>query len=212
GDHPAAPGQPLGPIGSPTGVAYNPTSDFVISANGRSAPAQFIFDTLDGLVCGWNPAVDATHAIVMVDNSAERPFPASYAGLALSQNSRGRNILYATDGGLTADQSNNRVDMFDGRFHSRGSFTDPSVATQYPGYTAFQVEDVNDQLYVTFGGFTPKVGGVVDVFDTDGTLLTPDHFAANAANAAAGAGKLENPWGIVQAPADFGEFSNALLI
>src|SRR5262249_53586618 len=52
---PAAPGQPLGPIGSPTGVVYNPTSDFVISANGRSAPARFLFDTLDGLICGWNP-------------------------------------------------------------------------------------------------------------------------------------------------------------
>jgi uncharacterized protein (TIGR03118 family) len=208
---PAAPSQPLGPIGSPTGVAYNPTSDFVISANGRSAPAQFIFDTLDGLVCGWNPAVDATHAIVMVDNSAERPFPASYNGLALSQNSRGRNLLYATDSGLTLTTSNNRIDMFDGRFHSRGSFTDPNVATQYPGNVAFQVEDVNDRLYVTFGGFTAPFGGVVDVFDTDGHLLTPNHFAANAGGAG-GAGRLENPWGIVQAPADFGEFSNDLLI
>src|SRR5207302_6870556 len=51
---PPAHGQPLGPIGSPTGVVYNPTSDFVISENGRSAPARFIFDTFDGLICGWN--------------------------------------------------------------------------------------------------------------------------------------------------------------
>ena len=81
------------------------------------------------------------------------------------------------------------------------------MATQYPGNVAFQVEDVNDRLYVTFGGFTAPFGGVVDVFDTDGHLLTPNHFAANA-----GAGPLENPWGIVQAPADFGAFSNDLLI
>jgi uncharacterized protein (TIGR03118 family) len=209
---PAAPGQPLGPTGSPTGVVYNPTSDFVISEGGRSAPARFIFDTLDGLVCGWSPAVDANHAIIMVDNSAERPYPASYNGLALSQNSRGQNILYATDSGLSADQSNNRVDMFDGSFRSRGSFTDRSVAKQYPGNTAFQVEDVNDRLYVTFGGFAPPFGGVVDVFDTDGHLLTPNHFAANAGGAGPLAGPLENPWGIVQAPADFGPFSNDLLI
>jgi len=48
----------------------------------------------------------------------------------------------------------------------------------------------------------------VDVFDTDGHLLTPNHFAANAP----GAGPLENPWGIVQAPAKFGAFSNDILI
>src|SRR5262249_14167475 len=43
---PAAPGQPLGPVGTPTGIVYNPTPDFVISAHGRSAPARFLFDTL----------------------------------------------------------------------------------------------------------------------------------------------------------------------
>ena len=49
---------------------------------------------------------------------------------------------------------------------------------------------------------------MVDVFDTDGDLLTPNHFAANAP----GAGPLENPWGITQAPANFGAYSNDLLI
>jgi uncharacterized protein (TIGR03118 family) len=185
----------------------------VISAHGRSAPATFLFDTLDGLICGWNPDVDDRHAIILVDNSAEAPYPASYNGLALSQNSRGENVLYATDSGLAPTTSNNRVDMFDGRLGSLGSFTDPSVATEYPGNVAFQVEEVGDRLFVTFGGFTAPFGGVVDVFDTDGNLLTPHHFAANAGAAnAGGAGRLENPWGIVQAPADFGPFSNALLI
>jgi hypothetical protein len=98
--------------------------------------------------------------------------------------------------------------MFNGSFHSLGSFTDPNVASQYPGNTAFQVEEVNNQIYVTFGGFTPPFGGVVDVFDTDGHLLTPRHFAANAP----GHGPLVNPWGIVPAPADFGPFSHDILI
>ena len=48
----------------------------------------------------------------------------------------------------------------------------------------------------------------MDVFDTDGNLLTPNHFAANAFDA----GPLENPWGIIQAPANFGAYSNDLLI
>jgi uncharacterized protein (TIGR03118 family) len=205
---PAAPGQPFGPVGHPTGVVYNPTSDFVISANGKSAPARFIFDTFDGLICGWNPDVDPNNAVVIVDNSTEAPHHGVYTGLTIAQNSRGQNVLYAADFGLGASNSNNRIDMFEGSFHPLGSFTDPSVASQYPGETAFQVEAVNGRLFVTFGSLTGPFGGVVDVFDTDGNLLTPNHFAANAP----GAGPLENPWAVVQAPANFGTFSNDLLI
>jgi hypothetical protein len=98
--------------------------------------------------------------------------------------------------------------MFDGRFRSIGSFTDPNVASQYPGNTVFQVENEDGKLFVTFAGFAPPFGGVVDVFNSDGRLLTPKHFAANAP----GAGPLVNPWGIVRAPADFGPFGNDLLI
>src|SRR5690348_14758904 len=50
---PAAPSHPLGPVGRPAGVVYNPTADFVISEGGRSAPATFLFDTRDGTICGW---------------------------------------------------------------------------------------------------------------------------------------------------------------
>lgn len=205
---PPAPSEPFGPVGSPTGIAYNSTDQFVISRNGKSAPAIFIFDTLDGTISGWNPDVDRTHAIIMVDNSTETPFPASYTGLALSRNAFGHQVLFAADSGYSPDQSNSRFDMFDGAFNAAGSFTDPNVATEYPGNTAFQVEAEDGKLYVTFGGFSPPFGGVVDVFDTEGNLLTPSHFAANAP----GAGPLVNPWGIVQAPNHFGEFSDTLLI
>jgi len=202
---PAAPSQPFGPIGSPAGIVYNPTTEFVIHAHGRSAPAIFIFDTLDGTISGWNPAVDATQAIIIVDNSTEA-IPASYEGLALGKNSHGHNVLYAADGGYLPDFSNNRFDMFDGSFQSIGFFTDSTVAQQYPGNTAFQVENENGKLYVTFGGFTPPFGGIVDVFDMDG------HFLSRLAGNAGGAGPLCNPWGITQAPSDFGKFRNALLI
>jgi uncharacterized protein (TIGR03118 family) len=199
---PAAPGHPLGPVGRPTGVVYNPTSDFVISENGRSAPALFLFDARDGTISGWNPAVDPDHAIIMVDNSTEAPSRADYTGLVIAQNSHGQNVLYA------ADFHNNKIDRFDGGFHSLGSFTDPVVPTQYPVHTAWQVEEINGQVWVTFASHKPgPYGGVVDVFDTDGNLLTPNHFAANAPG-----GPLENPWGIVQAPANFGAFSNDILI
>jgi len=44
--------------------------------------------------------------------------------------------------------------------------------------------------------------GFVDVFATDGTLLRHDALH----------GPLHSPWGIAQAPADFGPMSNAILI
>jgi uncharacterized protein (TIGR03118 family) len=205
---PAAPGQPVFPIGSPTGLVYNPTSDFVISANGKSAPATFLVDTLDGLICGWNPAVDPNHAIVVVDNSAEAPFAASYTGLTIGRNDRGQSVLYAADSGGGPDISNDRIDVLDGQFRTRGSISDPGVAKQFPGNTVFQVENEDGKLFVTYAGFSAPFGGVVDVFDMDGHLLTSNHFSANAP----GQGPLENPWGIVQAPARFGQFSNDLLI
>jgi uncharacterized protein (TIGR03118 family) len=205
---PPAPNQRFGPVGLPSGVVYNSTSEFVISAHGKSAPARFIFDTLDGTISGWNPAVDATHAIIMVDNSGEHPYAADYSGLAIGKNSHGSNVLYAADGGDSPTISNNRVDVFDGHWHRVGTFTDPNVASQYPGNTVFGIENEDGKLFVTFGGFIPPFGGVVDIFDVDGHLLTPNHFAANDACA----GPLVNPWPIAKAPSNFGKFSNAILI
>jgi uncharacterized protein (TIGR03118 family) len=132
------------------------------------------------------------------------PFMANYTGLVMGTNSQGQTILYACDAG-----PNNRVDMYDEQFNYLGSFTDPNVASQYPDYTASQVENIDGRLFVTFNITTgAPIGGVVDIFDTDGNLLTPNHFAANAG----GAGPLVNPWGIAKAPANFGKFSNAILV
>ena len=199
---PASAAHPFGMDGQPTGVVYNPTSDFVISENGKSAPATLIFDSIDGTISGWNPEVDPTHAITILDNSMTNPNapkPALYTGLEMVQTGNGP-VLYA------ADINNDRVEMYGGSFNYMGDFTDSTVT----GFAAWSVQAVNDDLYVTFANPFAKgsFGGVVDVFDTAGHLLTPNHFAANAP----GAGPLENPWGIVQAPANFGAYSNDLLI
>ena len=165
----------------------------------ESAPARLIFDSIDGTISGWNPEVDPTHAIVMVDNGAAAD---AYTGLDMAQNSQGKYVLYATD------FTQNRVEMFNGDFKAIGSFTDPTVTSIEPSFGAWSVQAVNGKLYVTFASLANTHGGVVDVFDTDGNLLTPNHFAANAFDA----GPLENPWGIIQAPANFGAYSHDLLI
>jgi uncharacterized protein (TIGR03118 family) len=203
-------GMPGSP-GHPTGVVYNPTSDFVISEGGKSAPARLIFDTLDGTISGWNPAVDPTQAIVIRDTWADG-HPAVYTGLEIGQDSAGDNVLYAADflgpnGTPTAPQG--RVEMIGGSFTTIRTFTDPSVTSFADGsYGAWSVQAVNDKLYVTFASLKDLGGGVVDVFDTDGGDMV--RFAANYAGS--GQGPLQNPWGITQAPANFGAYSNDILI
>src|SRR6266496_737967 len=71
---PAPPSAGEGAVGAPTGQAFNtfdPTSsDFVISKNGNSGPAFFLFATEDGTIAGWNPNVDRPHAVIAVDRSS----------------------------------------------------------------------------------------------------------------------------------------------
>src|SRR5207248_7120949 len=57
--------------GNPTGVVFNNTSFFQVTKNGNSAPSVFIFVSEDGIISGWNPTLDGTHAIVAVDNRSE---------------------------------------------------------------------------------------------------------------------------------------------
>lgn len=199
---PAAPSLPPATLGSPTGLIANPTAEFMISRNGKSGPALFIFDTLDGTISGWNPDVDPNNAVIAVDNSTEGPFPASYTALALARNSKGQTVLYAADSGGSPTTSNNRIDMYDGAFNYLGSFGDPSAPSNM---TVFGIQNLKGKLYVTYAAFTPLNGGVIDVFDTDGNLL--ERFAANDPS-----GPLEEPWAITVAPGNFGRFSQALLV
>jgi uncharacterized protein (TIGR03118 family) len=196
---PAAPSQPFGPIGEPTGMTANPTSDFVISKDGKSAPALFIFDTGDGTISGWNPKIDPTNAVIVIDYSIAKPqrtLPASYTGLTIGRNSQEQNVIYA------ADFNNGDIDMFDGHFNFIGSFTDPDPPS---GMFVYGVQNVNGKLFAAFASYTEFSGGAIDVFDTDGNLLR--RFAQNGAE-----GPLQAPWGVALAPADFGVFSNTLLI
>jgi len=194
--------------GVPSGLVYNSTDDFVISKNGKSAPARLIFSTLDGAICGWNPAVDANRALLMFSD-----VNSGYPGLALGKNSRGQNILYTANWGANPPFQNVGFDMFDSHLNLVGSFTDPAVQTEYGAFAPFPfgIDYDGGKLWVTWGmvqGAPLSFGGVVDVFDADGSLLTPHHFAANAPEE----GPLANPWAFVTTPPRFGKFSNALLI
>ena len=191
---------------APTGNVFNGTSDFVITANGKSAPSTFIFATEDGTISAWNPHVDKTHAILKVDNSGSL---AVYKGLALGSNASG-NFIYAADFRLGT------VDVFDKNFAPTtlaGSFTDPNLPPPPlggQGFAPFNIANIGGNLFVTYafqkpGQHDDQAGpgnGFVDVFDTNGNFIK--RFASQ--------GTLNSPWGMALAPANFGTFSNDLLV
>jgi uncharacterized protein (TIGR03118 family) len=189
-----------GGSGAPTGIVFSGSSDFVVSRNGLSAPARFIFAGEDGTLTGWAPSVDPTNAILAADNSGAH---SAYKGLALAANGSA-NYLYA------ADFHNNRIDVYDAKFHLvqwAGAFVDPKLP---PGYAPFGIQNLQGNLYVAYArqdaaGQEEITGpglGYVDVYDSQGKLL----------RRVAGGGPLNAPWGLALAPADFGRYSNALLV
>jgi uncharacterized protein (TIGR03118 family) len=209
-------------FGHPTGVVYNPTNNFVISENGNSAPATLIFDTLDGIICGWNPDVDATHAIVLYDSLADTGAPAVYTSLEI-----GQNVLYATDfyndkldiiGPQQTNGTLTNINPIDVSSYGVSNLLNPSVTTD-PNSSVWSVSAVNNILVVTYADLlAPLTGGVrgggaVDVFNTDGKFLYQIDSNDPTSNTAADAtGRLENPWGVTLAPANFGTYSNDLLV
>jgi uncharacterized protein (TIGR03118 family) len=185
------------PDGEPTGQVFNSTNDFALDTDNHNA--VFIFANEHGEISGWNPHVDATHAV----NKGGDP-NAIYKGLTLASTPEGSR-LYA------ANFSEARVDVFDGAFMpvslAPGAFQDPDIRL---GFAPFNVQALGDRIYVSFAKqdkakedeVDSPGAGYVDAFSTDGTLLqrfTPHHV-------------LDAPWGMVIAPHDFGMFHDMLLV
>jgi len=57
-------------------------TDFVISQNGKSGVARFLFATEGGTVLGWSPTVNAATAVTGADRSSGG---AIYKGLATNE-------------------------------------------------------------------------------------------------------------------------------
>jgi uncharacterized protein (TIGR03118 family) len=170
--------------GSPTGIAYNGSSQFQVN----QWPAYFLFATLDGTISGWAPLANRTHAIIAVNNSGSG---AVYTGVAVTSHPSG-NFLYA------ADNANNKVDVYDGNFNFVMSFTDSTLT----GMAPFGIQDINGMVYVAFAPTSGGIGGAIDIFDENGafvkTLVKGNH--------------LNQPWGMALAPSNFGPLSSTLIV
>jgi uncharacterized protein (TIGR03118 family) len=189
--------------GGPTGTVFNGVAtDFVVSQNGKSGAARFLFSTEAGTILGWSPTVNGTVAIPGVDRSSAG---AVYKGLTTSADR-----LYA------ADFHNGRVDVFDRAFApltlASGAFSDPKLPK---GYAPFGIQALAGNIFVTYAKQDAQAHddvagngfGYVDEYTTDG------QFVARVASGGRKNAPPNAPWGLALAPNQgFGVFSGDLLI
>ncbi len=181
---------------APTGLVFNGGTGFVVTNSTGTSPARFIFASEDGTISGFR----GVPVVIAVDNSASG---AVYKGLAIASTATG-DFLYATNFHAGT------VDVFDSHFnpvHMTGAFADPDLPA---GYAPFGIQNIGGTIYVTYAlqdadkhdDVSGEGHGFVDAFDTGGNLI----------RRVASKGELNSPWGLALAPADFGTFSNDLLV
>jgi uncharacterized protein (TIGR03118 family) len=187
---------------NPSGIVYNGTSGFGITSGNLSGTPPFIFATLQGQIEAWSPTVNLNQAYSIVDNGAAG---ASYTGLAIGVDTSSADLLFA------ANFSQGRVDVFGATYAittTAGGFSDPALPA---GYAPFGIQSIGGSVYVAYAMFddTTKQAqkgaglGIVDVFDTQGTLVK---------RLVGPGGALDAPWGMAMAPANFGPLSGKLLV
>jgi len=185
--------------GAPTGTVFNGNAaDFVVSQNGKSGAARFLFATEGGTILGWSPTVNANTAVVGATTAG-----AIYKGLAIA-NDR----LYATD------FHNGKVDVFDAAFKPvtlANGFKDSKVPK---GFAPFGIQALGGNIFVTYAKQDAKAEddvavpgqAYVDEYTPDGALV------ASVVNSGKKNAPLNAPWGLAMAPANFGTLSNFLLV
>ena len=188
-----------GGAGTPSGQVFNGTTDFQVTPG---TPAHFIFVTEDGTISAWAGGASAT---IMVNTKSASVFKGVALATVSTASGATANFLYV------ADFRKGHVNVYDGSFHrmhlGEDAFEDESLPR---GFAPFNVQNIGGNLYVAFAqpdsAKHDEVDGAglgyVDVFSPSGRLL---HRLQH--------GQWFNaPWGLAQAPTDFGANSHNILV
>jgi uncharacterized protein (TIGR03118 family) len=214
---------PAGPLGTPTGVVFNPASHFVITQdhpNGPiTGPARFLFVTDSGTLSAWTERQNGStfdrpgEAALQVDRST---LGSQFFGLGIGPAS---DRLYVADFGVDPG-----IRVYTPSFtESTSGFANPFASGpgqtfQVGDYTPFNVQTPGSSVFVAYaksqedpgnpghifpGEEEPAPGqGRLAEFDAAGALLRVwDDL-----------GGLNAPWGLAIAPSNFGPFSSYLLV
>lgn len=209
------PNQPVEfPVSGPASDLSNATP---VSLGTITGSAKFVFVTTDGTINAWraNTAVSMDRAVIVKDYSdhgkdqihslAHLP---AFTGVAMSVLKGGGNRLYV------ADFQNSIVRVLDATWKDitdQVPFARPAKLP--PEFSPYNIQLLEDRLYVTYAVVNlqadeaakdspgPGAGHVV-AYDLDGHVV--QEFAD--------AERLNSPWGLAIAPANFGVVAGALLV
>jgi len=192
-----------GASGTPTGQIYNGTTSFALAPG---FPAHFIFVTEDGTISGWNSGVKATSAVIMVNTKSASVFKGVAVATVTDPTMGTLDFLYV------ADFRRGRIRVYDANFqHIRMDDDDAFRDERIPrGFAPFNVQNIGGNLYVAFAKQDSEKHdevdgaglGYVDVFSPTGRLLHRLQCGP----------WFNAPWGIAQAPTDFGAYSHDILV
>ena len=189
--------------GSPTGIVFNGSTDFVIpqGLTGAGLSGLFIFVSLDGTISAWNPKLpNASVANQVVPGSTTSVL----TGATIAQIGNHR-YLYV------ADLKKGEITVYDTTFKpvelSERAFHEDHIP---PGFAPFNVQNIGNNLYVTYAKQNQAKNfvdfgaglGYVDVFSPEGRLLMRLEHGDF----------LNAPWGLALAPSDFGTFSHKVIV
>jgi len=188
----------------PSAIAANPTGAFFTEKGTGAVPSPFLFATLDGTISGQyadsNGDILET-TVLAVDHSAQG---AVYTGLAVLTPNCCAPFL------AVANFKDGFIETYTGFFDPLGipeAFIDKNLPS---GYAPFNVQVVGGQVFVTYalqnaaksGPVAGAGNGIVDIYELDGSFVK--RFVSHT--------QLNAPWGVAKASAEFGVFSNDILI
>ena len=194
-------------VGSPTGIVFNPSSEFTL-ANGK--PAKFLAATLDGLIVGWNDSLPGKSSLTVVNQAGTSAFD-------------GLGIASATIDGVAAtylyapDFKTGHVFVYDGNFRHVESLERAIAKVVNPihrltGLSTLNVQDVGGNLYLSMAEPDPAFGGILPVVKTGSGLvisMTPEGRRLQVFQEGE---FLNSPWAVALAPGNFGIYSHDLLV
>ena len=171
---------------NPTGIVSNTTSFFKVSNGTNSLPANLIFVSEDGMISGWNPNLDGTHALKVKDNGPGAVYKGATMGV-----SDGHSFLFVTN------FRSGHVETYDENFNqvNLGGFPDATLLAG--GYAPFGIGNFNGEIFVTYAkqdaakhdDVAGPGNGFINVFNTKGQFLR--RLVSH--------GNLNSPWGLAVA-------------
>ncbi|MFN7994089.1 MAG: TIGR03118 family protein [Bryobacteraceae bacterium] len=155
------------------------------------AGGKFYAATLDGTIARWSSTTLGGTASTVLNHSGSS---ASYTGIAAAARN-GVTVLYVANanGGVETYNATTLKPVL----LPAGAFTDSAIPG---GFAPANVQTVGSKIYVTFA--STGTGGYVDAFDVNGTLLLSLQTGT----------WMNAPYGVAQAPTNFGKYSQALLV